>query len=669
MAIPGEPFAIPLPPASREYWARGANASLTAVAGVAALAYLNAKYSLYKDISAIVKQKSAETAFASAVAAKRASPFYLFEASVQAHAEEQCVWSREGVYTFREFYDRVLQWGQYFIAQGVQPGDIVGLYMQNSPEFMMIWFGLWSVGAAPGMVNWNLADDALVHCVKLASAKMLLVDDEEGCWARAEAQRERLAEAGISLVRVNAGLREKITGLRIVRPGDELRAHIGAQSPAALIYTRYLPLPHPLASMISTDRRLYSGTTGLPKAYPFEMARVFYLAYSHYPFMSPNDIWYNCMPLYHGTGGVAAVVTIASGYGLAIGKKFSLRNFWREIHDSRATIFSYVGEINRYLLAAPPSPLDKGHNVRCIYGNGMRPDVWERFQERFAIPEVCEFFTSTEGMFAVAIYTRSGYGNATVGHQGLLMRKVFDKIYVPVATDPNTDDMYRDPATGFAKRLTYDEGGEIIVKVDDKKMWPGYWRSEAATNKKWITDVFAKGDLYYRPGDALRRDADGMWFFKDRLGDTFRWKSENVSTAEVSETLGKFPGILEANVYGVTVPGYEGRAGCAAVSLPPLEKARFDWAALARYAREKLPRYAVPVFVRVLEDEVGGLATHNGKQNKVGLRLEGVDPSLRGSKVPSGRADRFFWLRPDGDRYEPFEEVHYRQIASGQAKL
>ena len=360
---------------------------------------------------------------------------------------------------------------------------------------------------------------------------------------------------------------------------------------------------------------------------------------------------------------------IMAGVSLAVGKGFSVRNFWRDVRDSESTFIVYVGETARYLLAAPPSPLDKEHKVRCMYGNGLRPDVWLRFRERFGVPEVAEFFNSSEGMFTLFVWNRGDYSANCVGHHGALWRLLSRDKYVPVGVDHETNEITRDPKTGFAKRNSYNQGGEIIVKLSGESEFQGYWDDPTATKKKLERDVFEKGDLYYRTGDALRRTDDGRWIFVDRLGDTYRWKSENVSTAEVAEMIGKVPGIFEANVYGVEVPRHEGRAGCAALSIAPGFRKDFDWLGLATYARKQLPGYAVPVFVRVLSSEVGGAASHNNKQDKVALRAEGIDPSKKGSKVAGGEEDEIYWISPKSDRYVRMDDNDWRGLVQGTAKL
>ncbi|KAF2770396.1 acetyl-CoA synthetase-like protein [Teratosphaeria nubilosa] len=389
----------------------------------------------------------------------------------------------------------------------------------------------------------------------------------------------------------------------------------------------------------------------------------------HPPFnqVRGRDCWYSPMPLYHGTGMFTTLVSLLAGMTCAIAPKFSVSNFWPDVHDSGATMFIYVGETARYLLAAPPHPLERNHKLRLAYGNGLRPDIWSKLQTRFNIPEVAEFFNSSEGMFTLLVYSRNAYTAGCVGHHGLLFRTLLHNTYIPVRIDHSTGDIYRHPVTGFAERTAYAEGGEILVAVKSKSDFGGYWKNEEATNKRFATDVFKKGDLYYRSGDALRRGSEGHWYFLDRLGDTFRWKAENVSTAEVGETLGRFPGIAEANVYGVEVPGHEGRAGCAALQLSSAggvdEKFLAD---LLGYCQARLPRYAVPVFLRV---QRRSLHIHNHKQNKVPLRNEGVDPAKLGTLEKGGAEDKVFWFRPGGKTYVPFLEEDWGALERGGARL
>ncbi|KAK8906563.1 hypothetical protein QC760_005151 [Botrytis cinerea] len=367
------------------------------------------------------------------------------------------------------------------------------------------------------------------------------------------------------------------------------------------------------------------------------------------------------MPLYHGTGGITAVANLMSGITNCVGKKFSTSKFWGDIRDSKATWFTYVGETARYLLAAPPSPQDKNHCVRVMYGNGMRPDVWNKFKERFGIPEVVEFFNSTEGVFALTNHARGDWLATCVGHHGLISRWQFNDLYVPVKIDDVSGAIARDPKTGFATREPFEKGGEIIVAIPNTAAFAGYFNNPEATGKKFESNVFKKGDLYYRTGDALRRDNDGRWFFLDRLGDTFRWKGENVSTAEVAEVLGKFDGVVEAIVYGVQLPSHDGRAGCAAVFIDPSIN-NFDFAGLLKHTRKHLPKYAVPVFLRIVKEMV---PIHNNKQNKTPLREQGVDHD----KVKAD--DKLLWIeeKGKGNTYVEFHRDHWADLELGKARL
>lgn len=415
--------------------------------------------------------------------------------------------------------------------------------------------------------------------------------------------------------------------------------------------------------------KFLSGTTGFPKGCPYIMSRL-YLGCSLPPLGSTSDRVYHCMPCYHGTGGITAISNLVTGVSVALGKRFSVQNFWNEVRESDSTWIVYVGETARYLLAAPPHPLDKQHKVRSMFGNGLRPDVWDRFRERFGITKIAEFFNSTEGMFTTINYCEGDYLKNAVGHHGMLLRFALRNTFVPVEFDEETQSIVRDPVTGFGKRKSYEEGGEILVKIPSEAGFPGYWNSHEATSKKFERDLFEKGDIYYRTGDALQRTRDGKWFFLDRLGDTFRWKGENVSTAEVAKVVGEFPGILEANVYGVLVPGTEGRAGCAAITVAHGQLDTLDWFSLATHLRSKLPSYAVPIFIRVRHGEIGTtMGSHNNKQIKVPLREEGINPNLKGSKVQGGEGDRMLWITPGGKSYTEFGDEEWRELNRGRARI
>lgn len=349
---------------------------------------------------------------------------------------------------------------------------------------------------------------------------------------------------------------------------------------------------------------------------------------------------------------------------MVVAPKFSPRTYMRMVCETKATAIQYIGEMCRYLVSSQPTPYDRAHSVKLAFGNGMRPDVWQRFKDRFNIPSILEFYGATEGPGASMVFERNGFYRGAIGRTGALARLFFGRQNVMVKYDHNTDMPYRDPKTGFCSKCKDDEAGELLHLLDPENIsdkFQGYYGNEKATNSKIIRDVFKKGDAWYRTGDLQRRDKDGRVWFVDRIGDTFRWKSENVSTAEVSEALGSHPSIREANVYGVLLPNHDGRAGCAAISMTAGkeldEETRRD---LAAFARQRLPRYAVPLFLRLIKEDLETTGTF--KHQKVALRNAGVDP------LKMGR-DELFWLRPGADSYEPFGEREWKQISEGKAKL
>ncbi|KAF8859354.1 long-chain fatty acid transporter-like protein [Acephala macrosclerotiorum] len=605
--------------------------------------YLDGRYAIRKDIRGLRRLKAIEKLYLDHIKENRVSLYYFFEDTVKVKLNEECLWSREGCYTWTQVYEKSHQYANWFLEKGVKPNDYVAFYLMNSPDFMFAWLGLWAIGAAPAMINYNLAGNALIHCLKVCGAKLLLVDEEPALRQRIEDARGQIeGEVGMTISVQDRNTMNIIRGLKPDRPADVCREGVKGNWALAMFYT--------------------SGTTGMPKGVPFTVERAYERAVFNRHTTREDDRWYDCMPYYHGTGGVMAISCMMTGLTLCIGKKFSTSRFWGEVRDSRATWITYVGETARYLLAAPPSPLDKDHHVRCMYGNGLRPDVWFKFRERFNVPEVSEFFNSSEGIFSLINYSRGDYLATCVGHHGAIIRRRYKDVFVPVLIDQATGAIVRDLKTGFAYRQPYETGGEIIVQVPNEELFAGYYNNPEATAKKFERNVFKKGDLWYRSGDALRRTPDGRWFFMDRLGDTFRWKGENVSTAEVAEVLGKYPGVVEANVYGVDLPSHDGRAGCAAVFIDPAVKNNFGFAGLLKYARHHLPKYAVPVFIRIVKEMT---PIHNNKQNKVPLRQEGVDPE----KVHP--EDKVLWIDQNGKghSYVDFHVDHWEDLKLGRAQL
>jgi acyl-CoA synthetase (AMP-forming)/AMP-acid ligase II len=375
------------------------------------------------------------------------------------------------------------------------------------------------------------------------------------------------------------------------------------------------------------------------------------------------------MPLYHSSAlQLGFHLCLTSATTLVLGHRFSATKFWDDVVSADATAIQYVGETLRYLLAMPAQRDDRTkHHVRLAFGNGLRPDVWDKFRDRFGVETIAEFYGATEGIAASLNLSRNSFSSGAIGQFGALGTLLAGAVQSIVQVDWETESPYRDPTTGFCVRVPRGEPGELLFKIDPADVgakYQGYFGNQKASDSKILSDVHVKGDAYFRTGDVVRFDTDGLLWFSDRIGDTFRWRSENVSTAEVSQVLGQHPAVLEANVYGVSIPHHEGRAGCAAVLIQdvasddaPVPEDLLQ--SLAVCARGGLPKYAVPIFLRVV---TGVTATGNNKQQKHALRLAGVDPAKVGS-------DRVFYLRPDAARYEAFDGREWDLVRAGRVKL
>jgi fatty-acyl-CoA synthase len=474
--------------------------------------------------------------------------------------------------------NRTAHWAR---AQGVAPGDVVCLLMPNCPDYVAIWFGIVQVGGVVALLNTNLSGDALAHGIGAAAPAHIIV---------AAALQDRLAAIRPTLP---AAVRCWVHGAAAETAGfpriDQDILRQPATPPA--LPPRLRPLGRDRALLIYT-----SGTTGLPKAAAVSHARLVEWScwFAGMMDVQPEDRLYDCLPLYHSTGGVVAVgAMLVRGGSVLIRPRFSASRFWDDVIDGDCTIFQYIGELCRYLLHSPPHPRETRHRLRLCCGNGLRGDVWAPFQARFAIPHILEFYAATEG--SVSLYNAEEKPGA-IGRVPPFLAHRF-----PVALircDPETGDALRD-ADGFCIRCAADEPGEAIGRILDAgaapaRQFDGY-TDPAASARKVLHDVFAAGDRWFRTGDLMRKDAAGYYYFVDRMGDTFRWKGENVSTAEVSAIVAACPGVTQAVVYGVAVPGAEGRAGMAAITTAD----GFDLAVLHRHLAQGLPDYARPLFVRL----------------------------------------------------------------------
>jgi fatty-acyl-CoA synthase len=338
---------------------------------------------------------------------------------------------------------------------------------------------------------------------------------------------------------------------------------------------------------------------------------------------------------------------LLSGGTLVIARRFSAKRFWSDCTQHDVTAFQYIGELCRYLLNSPPHPDERRHQIRCAIGNGLRPEIWEPFQQRFQIPRIVEFYGATEGN--LALINVSGKVGAIGQFPPFLRKAVGIEV---VRFDIESEEIVRG-ADGFCQRCDSDEAGELLIKITGTARFEGY-TSEAATEKKVLRNAFEEGDAYFRSGDLLRLDAEGFFYFVDRIGDTFRWKGENVATSEVAEVISAAAGIEEANVYGVSISGTDGRAGMAAL----VTNDDFDMDVLSRLVEDGLASYARPIFVRILQQmDITGTFKHR----KLDLVREGFDPAQL--------SDRLFFRDPEKGRYVPLDASAFERIESGQIRL
>jgi fatty-acyl-CoA synthase len=406
------------------------------------------------------------------------------------------------------------------------------------------------------------------------------------------------------------------------------------------------------------DRALYiftSGTTGLPKAVNISHARV--MQWSHWfagmMEAQPDDRMYSCLPMYHSVGGVQVPgASLVAGGSVVLREKFSASQFWNDVVSWECTTFQYIGELCRYLLHAHPEASHIQHRIRMACGNGLAPEVWEQFQEQFHIPRILEFYAATEG--GVSLFNVEGERGSIGRVPPYLVHRFSPAL---VLFDVDADEPVRNE-DGFCIRCGPDEPGEALARVVDDSSnvgsrFEGY-TDERATEKRILHNVFQHGDKWARTGDLMRRDKRGFFYFVDRIGDTFRWKGENVATTEVSEAIGAFPGVKHANVYGVAIPFTEGRAGMAALVMED----GFDPAAFQKHLEARLPTYARPIFVRI-RDDVDMTGTF--KYSKSDMAREAYDPAAI--------QDDLYFNNPEVQAFTRLDAALYERIQTGKFRL
>ncbi|XP_019388711.1 PREDICTED: very long-chain acyl-CoA synthetase, partial [Crocodylus porosus] len=488
---------------------------------------------------------------------------------------------------------------------GLRQGDCLALVLGNEPAYVWLWLGLAKLGCAMACLNCNIRAKSLLHCFQCSGAKVLLAGPE--LKSAIEEILPSLKEQNVRVFYLSRtsdtdgvdSFLDKMESVSDEPTPQSWRSNVTFKSAALYIYT--------------------SGTTGLPKAAMITHERIMIACgLATASKITSEDIIYTTLPLYHSAALLLGLHgCIMQGATLVLRSKFSATHFWDDCRKYKVTVIQYIGEVLRYLCNMPKKDNDRDHRVRLAIGNGLRGDVWREFVKRFGNIRIFEFYASTEGNVAFVNYTEK---IGAVGRVNCFHKKIIQ--YELIRYDVEKDEPIRDE-NGYCIKAPVGEPGLLICKISQFAPFTGYAGAKSQTEKKKLRDVFQKGDLYFNSGDLLVIDQDNFIYFHDRVGDTFRWKGENVATTEVADILGLVDFVQEVNVYGVPVPGHEGRIGMASIRL--MEGCEFSGEKMYKHVQDYLPTYARPRFIRI-QDIIEVTGTF--KYRKVQLVEQGFNPAV-----------------------------------------
>jgi fatty-acyl-CoA synthase len=544
--------------------------------------------------------------------------------------------SDAGSFSYRQLAERINSYARWAHSAGIVIGDTVCLFMPSAPDYIAAWLGISRVGGVVALINTKLVGPSLAHCINVAGAgHVILAAELADVFAAAVPHLNRAPKIWIHGGNTN--------GTNI---GEVLDAMDGG--PLSPAERRGVTIDH-RALLIYT-----SGTTGLPKAASISHRRILNWGgwFAGLTGASPEDRLYDCLPVYHSVGGIVAPCSmLTAGGSVVLSDRFSVGTFWDDIVKWDCTLFQYIGELCRYLLKAPPCEFENKHRLRLACGNGLRGDIWEAFQERFAIPRILEFYAATEGNFS--LYNVEGKPGA-IGRIPPLLAHRFPAAIIRVDAEQSVPVRAEG---GLCIACAPGEVGEAIGRIGTADQGGGRFEGytdAAETDKKILRDVFANGDAWFRTGDLMRIDAGGYFHFVDRIGDTFRWKGENVATSEVNHAVVDCSGVVDAMVCGVKIPGADGRAGMAAIVVDD----DFDLGQFHDRLSLRLPAYACPVIIRICATLD---LTETFKQKKLETVREGFDPRLV--------KDPLFFKDAKAGVYRALDAAGYAGILDGSIRL
>ncbi|TCK70258.1 long-chain-acyl-CoA synthetase [Acidipila rosea] len=541
-------------------------------------------------------------------------------------------------FSYQDLATRQNQYARWALSKGLGKGEVVCLLMPNRPEYLAIWLGLTSIGGVVVLLNTNLAGPSLSHCINVTGPKHLIVAAE----LRKQLNTAIPYLSEVPMIWTHGAYDET---------SQRIDLEIDLQDGCRLS-------THEHRSTTIKDLALYvmtSGTTGLPKAAKISHARIVQWGqwFAGMMCIHPGDRIYNCLPMYHSIGGVLVpCASLAGGGSVVIREKFSASHFWSDVIRWDCTMFQYIGEFCRYLIHATTDSDASPHRVRMACGNGMAAEVWNEFQDKFRIPQVLEFYASTEG--GVSLFNIEGK-RGSIGRIPPYLAHRFSTELIVLDIEKRTPVRNE---YGFCVRCPPNEIGEAIGKIVDGPSalgtrYEGY-TDKQASDEKVLHDVFEAGDSWVRTGDLMRIDEKGFFYFVDRVGESFRWKGENVSTLEVSEAICRFAGVKYAAVYGVAIPATDGRAGMAAL----VTENELDLSSLRTHLVTHLPAYARPMFLRFCD---GIEVTRTFKYSKRALVAQGY--------APYATNDDIYFDDLQSGRYTKLDVSLYNRIQTGDIRL